>query len=43
MLPIDVTPAGIVMLARAEHLAKVELSIDVTPAGIVMLAREEQP
>ena len=38
LLPIDVTPVGIVTLNSLEHWENVPSPIDVTPGGIVIVS-----
>ena len=38
LIPIFVTPAGIVTLVKCLHSSKVHIPIRVTPLGIVILA-----
>ena len=40
MLPIEVTPSGIVILVRPVQPKKAAPPIEVTPFGIVMLVRQ---
>ena len=43
LLPIDVTPVGIVTLTSLVHWENVPSPIDVTPGGIVIVSTAEHP